>query len=278
MARRRPTIRSIEQHPNLPEILGVLSQLPHIDDRDLPRLAAAWRNTAYVAEARARSLEPDSPLILDVLNAFEAVSDLFADDLAGDRDFITVDPAVTVVALKSVRDAIAGSFARPILTRAEHAALLAPWRVVFPVQRFDEPDLGPHGSAVKRLLDALPLLATRCHDPVADGTYQRLAALAWGLDESLVETARTEAWQAAVLTARRRLWLMLRRSAAEGLGRQCPTCAPLPLDDDLDRVLTLCQDAACALLVADAVDQTLTEVLTLPLSELLPAQRTGDHE
>ena len=273
MAWRRATITSIEQHPNLPEILGVLSQLPHVGDRDLPQLAAGWRNTAYVAEARARALEPDSPLILDVLNTFEAIGDLFADDLAGECDFITVEPAVTIVALKSVRDAIAGAFARPILHRGEHAALLAPWRKVYPVHRLDEPDLGPHGGAVKRLLDALPLLAARCHDPVADGTFQRLAALAWRLDGSLIETARTEAWRAAVLTARRRMWLMLRRSAADGLGRQCPTCAPLPLDDDLDRVLTLCQDAACALLVADAVDETLTDVLTLPLGELLPTQR-----
>jgi hypothetical protein len=278
MARQKATITSIEQHPNLPEILGVLSQLPHVGDRDLPRLAAAWHNTAYVAGARARALEPDSPLILDVLNAFEAIGDLFADDVAGDRDFITVDPAVTIVALKSVRDAIAGAFARPILGRGEHAALLAPWRTVYPVHRLGEPDLGPHGSALKRLLDALPLLATRCHDPAADGTYQRLASLAWHLDATLIETARTEAWQAAVLTARRRLWLMLRRSAAEGLGRQCPVCPPRPLDDDLYRVLTLCQDAACALLVADAVDQTLTDVLTLPLGELLPSQRTAGHD
>lgn len=276
MGWRRSVITSLERHPNLPEILGVLAQLPHIADADLPRLAGAWRNTLSIAEARAKALEPDSPLVLDVLNAFEALADLFADDVAGDREFVTVEPAVTVVALKAVRDAIAGAFARPILSRGAHAALLAPWRSVYPVPRFEEPDLGPQAPRVKSVLATLPVLAFRCHDREARDTFERLARLTWSLDESLLETARTEAWQAAVLTARRRVWMLVRRSAAEALSRPCPVCPPPVFDDEVERVLELCQDAACALLVDDAIDDNLTDVLTLPLGELVPRQRTVD--
>ena len=40
MSRRRSTaIVSLDDHPNLSEVLGVLAQLPHVSDRDLPRLA-----------------------------------------------------------------------------------------------------------------------------------------------------------------------------------------------------------------------------------------------
>ena len=38
---------------------------------------------------------------------------------------------MVVVALKAVRDALAGAYARPVLSRAEHAALLRPWRAVY---------------------------------------------------------------------------------------------------------------------------------------------------
>ena len=41
-------------------------------------------------------------------------------------------------------------------------------------------------------------------------------------------------------------------------------------------MLSLCLDAACALLVADAIDENLVDVLTLPVQALIPRQRTGD--
>src|SRR3954447_4156380 len=92
MVRRRTApIESLDVHPNLPEILGVLAQLPHVSDGDLCRLADAWHNTVAIAEARAHALEPDSPLVLEVLAAFEAVQSLFADDLEGDDEFLEVD-------------------------------------------------------------------------------------------------------------------------------------------------------------------------------------------
>src|SRR3954454_10996761 len=92
MARRKSaSIGSLDVHPNLPEILGVLAQLPHITDSDLERLADAWHNTVALAEARARALDADSPLVLEVLSAFEAVQSLFADDVSGECDYLQVE-------------------------------------------------------------------------------------------------------------------------------------------------------------------------------------------
>ena len=276
MARRKTAaIVSLDEHPNLPEILGVLAQLPHITDRELSGLADAWHNTVFLAEARARALDPDSPLVLEVLAAFEAVQALFADDVSGEQDYCGVDPEVASVALKAVRDAIAAAYARPILSRAEHNALLAAWRAVYPTDAVDEPDLGEHAAQVKALLSAMPKLAARCHDAAAAMLYDEILRVSWSLDEDVRTVAREEAWQAAVLTNRRRVWGLVRRSGAEGMGRFCPQCRSRHDDDDTVRVLTLCLDAACALLVCDAIDDNLVDVLTLPVQALIPTQRTS---
>ena len=141
MSRRGSTISMLEEHPNLTEILGVLAQLAHIRDADLPRLAEAWNNTVAVPEARDRALSPDSPLVLEALAAFEALGALFDDDIRGEAAYVTIASDVTSTALKAVRDAIAASYAKPILSRAEYAALMRAWRVVYPEATVDEPDL-----------------------------------------------------------------------------------------------------------------------------------------
>ena len=277
MARRRSAvIETLDAHPNLPEILGVLAQLPHISDADLSRLAGAWHNTVGLAEARARALDPDCPLILEVLAAFEAVQSLFADDVDGDEDFLGVDREVATVALKAIRDAIAAAYARPVLSRTEHSDLMTAWRSVYPTNLVDEPDLGERSAEVKALLQAMPLLATRCHDSGAASLYDSILAMSWTLDEDVRSVARDEAWHAAVLTNRRRVWGLVRRSGAEGIGRFCSQCRTRSNDDDTARVLAVCLDAACALLVADAIDDNLVDVLTLPVQALIPRQRTGD--
>ena len=151
MARRKGLIGSLDAHPNLPEILGVLAQLPHISDADLGRLAEGWHNTVFLAEARARALDPDSPLVLEVLAAFEAVQALFADDVSGEADYVELDPEIASVALKAIRDAIAAAYAEPLLSRAEHAGLIAPWRAVYETAIVNEPDLGEYAVQVKAL-------------------------------------------------------------------------------------------------------------------------------
>lgn len=273
MGRRRAPITSLDQHPNLTEILGVLAQLPHIGDSQVPRLAEVWHNSVAVADARARALAPDSPLVLEVLACFEALVALFDEDLSGEADYIVNSPAVTSTALKAVRDAIAAAYARPLLSRAEYTALMAPWRAVFPVQTYDEPDLGPYADQIKAVLTALPLLSQRCHDEDSRQLYNQMAVAATSLESTMREAARDEAWRAAVLTARRRVWLMVQRSATEAISRPCHQCGRHEERGSEAAVLQLCLDAAYGLLVADAIDDTLTDVLTMPLSDLVPMQR-----
>jgi hypothetical protein len=274
MARR--TVDRLEDHPNLGDILGVLAQLAHVADRDLPLLADAWTNNSAVAAARDRALSPDSPLVLEVLAAFEAVAALFEDDLRGEAAYLTVDPTITSTALKAVRDAIAGSYARPVLSRSEHAALLRPWRTVYPQALVVEPDLGPNGDAVKALLAVMPRLAMRCHDSEGQAVYDVLVDRSF-VDESDRSSARDTAFQAAVLTSRRRVWALVRRSGAEGLSRPCRTCSAGVDEREVSRVLALCLDAACALLVADAVPDDLVAVLTGPVQSLIPLQRPNSR-
>ena len=280
MSRRTGQIDRLEDHPNLPEVLGVLAQLAHISDEDLPRLASAWTNTVGVAAARDRALSPDSPLICEVLAAFDALSALFADDLAGEATYLTVEADVVSSALKAVRDAIAAVYARPVLTRAEYVELLAPWRSVYPEATVEEPDLGPQADQVKALLGVLPVLAGRCHDDAGQALFDALVDRSFAGEGERAE-ALEAAFQAAVLTSRRRVWALVRRSGAEGLSRPCSSCRRMPsrsaeLDREHQRVMTLCLDAACALLVADTLPDETTDVLTVPVTSLVPLQRRPD--
>lgn len=274
--RNRPTVVRLEEHPNLNEVLGVLAQLAHIGDSDLPRLAEAWCNSPSIAEARDRALSPDSPLVLEVLAAFEAVGALFADDLLGEAPYLTVNRSVTSLALKSVRDAIAAAYARPVLRGGEYDALMRPWRSVYARPTVDQPDLGPRADQVRALLASLPRLSERCHDDAGRQLFEAL------VDQSYVaESDRADAvaasFQAAVLTDRRRVWALVRRTGAEGLSRPCATCrVPFENSRDVQRVLGLCLDAACAMLVADAMPDASTELLTGAVSALVPLQRRPD--
>lgn len=274
--RRTEVIEDLTDHPNLSEIIGVLAQLAHIRDDDLPRLAQAWQDTQVVRTARSAALSPDSPLVLEVLSAFDAVSALFADDVRGEAAYVTVPTAQVRTALCAVRDAIAGAYAKPALSRDAHAALLAPWRSVYPTTTVVEPDLGPQSAQVKELLGLLPSLATRCHDEVSRSLYDALCDRAF-VGEQDRTSASEDAFDAAVLTSRRRVWALVRRTGAESLGRPCPQCRTTVAGDDPDlrRVLELCLDAACALLVADALPDPVTRLLTDPVTSLIPVQRDG---
>jgi len=273
MGRGTVSVARLEEHPNLGEVLGVLAQLAHISDDDIVALAGAWVNSPSLSEARDRALSPDSPLVVEVLAAFDALSALFADDLAGAADYVVVASDVTVRALKAVRDAIAAAYARPVLSRSEHSALLRPWRTVFPQATVDEPDLGPRSAQVKALLSALPRLSGRCHDESGQALFDALVDRSYVGEADRAEAAAT-AFQAAVLTSRRRVWALIRRTGTQGLLRPCGTCrTPVSRDRDHQRVLELCLDAACALLVADAVPDACTGLLADPVLALIPQQR-----
>ena len=178
-----------------------------------------------VAAARRKALSPDSPLVVEVLAAFDALVYLFADDLAGDCDFITVEPQVTSIALKAVRDAIAAVYARPILSRSEYSTLLAPWRTIYREERqVPAPTSAPRPLKIRGLLSSLPRLATRCHDPQTRETYEHLVVTAMTLDEERTPppARRRSAPPSSPAVAAPGRWS--RRSAAEGLGRYCPEC------------------------------------------------------
>ena len=68
-------------------------------------------------------------------------------------------------------------------------------------------------------------------------------------------------------------WRLVRRSGIKSLNRYCATCRQRERDDDTARVLTLCVDAACGLLVAGALDDEIVDVLVAPVQCLIPAQR-----
>src|SRR5438132_1143576 len=133
MGRKRTTeIVALDEHPNLPEILGVLAQLAHVSDADLPRLAKAWHNTVFLA------------------------------------------------------------YARPVLSRTEHSALMAAWRAVYPIDLVEEPDLGDRANEIKHLLSAMPQLAVRCHDADAASRFEAIVDISWVLDEDVRSVARQE--------------------------------------------------------------------------------------
>ncbi len=223
MARRTAQIRSLEEHPNLPEVLGVLAQLAHVADDDLAGSPTAGRNTIAVAEARDHALSPDSPLVCEVLAAFEAVQALFADDVRGEAPYLT----------RRRRRSRSGR-SRPSATPSPPPTPARCWpaastprccgrgaRCSRPTPPVEEPDLGPRADQVKALLGALPALATRCHDAAGQALYDAL------VDRSFVEESDRgrgprRRLPAAVLTSRRRTWALVRRSGAEGLSRPCP--------------------------------------------------------
>lgn len=273
MVRRTPVIQRLAEHPNLPEVLAILAQLALVRDEELPLLARAWSNNATVAAARSRALDPDAPLVVEVLAAFDALGALFYDDLRGEAPFLTVDSATTTTALKAVRDAIAASYAKPALSRTDYTALMRAWRAVYPEATVEEPDLGPRSDQVKALLRMLPVLSSRCHDAEAKQLYDALVDRSFAAETDRAD-ARAEAFRAAVLTSRRRVWALVRRSGTEGLLRTCRECSgPEPDGRETDRVMTLCLDAACALLVADTLPDELTRLLTEPVTSLIPQQR-----
>lgn len=266
-------ISALDGHPNALEILSITSQLPCITDLGLAELAGAWQNTSELAEARRHALEPDSPLVFDALAAFETVQVIFAEEIRGDEDYLTVEPEVASTALKAVRDAIAGAYARPVITTVEHASLTRAWRAVYPNDRLTAPDLGNRSSEVNTLLQALPRLTATCHDNAAMGEHALILKAGTTLDEDIRLAAREEAWHAAVLTSRRRIWQLIRHTGDCERKRYCHSCRERERDADTDRVLRLCIDAACGLLVAGALEDDIVDVLTAPVDCLLDAHR-----
>jgi hypothetical protein len=131
----RRRVDSLDQHPNLHEILDMLARVPRLTDREIARLAHGWRDNRFIAGARHRALSPNSPLVVELLATFDRVDTMFADDLA-QLDLATdpYDPKPHIIntALKAIRDGLAAAYARPVLRRGEYLALIGPWRRALP--------------------------------------------------------------------------------------------------------------------------------------------------
>lgn len=267
----KPVYRSLVEHPNAPVVREVLARLAQVTDSDLCRLAASWRDSLDIASARAAALCVEGPLILEALAALDAVSEVFADDLKGEPWAAPLQRSVVRLALKAVRDAIAAAYARPVLDPRQYAALMTPWLTVFPKLGTGEADYGPRSAEVSRLLEMLERLSTRCHDSAAAVRFDRLVVTAAGRDAAALAPATAAAWSAAVLTGRRRTRALLRRSAREALLRGCTVCGGRPGRDQLvvSDALAVVSDAIDALLVSDAVDRGLVDVLVLPVMDVL---------
>jgi hypothetical protein len=129
--------------------------VPHLTDSEISRLARGWRDNSFLAGARDHALSPDSPLIIDLLAAFDRIDAVFfgelddggldgADAAGADLDEVELDsgspthgttlkPQLINTALKAIRDGLAAAYARPILGRAEYIALIGPWRRALPL-------------------------------------------------------------------------------------------------------------------------------------------------
>lgn len=262
-------ITSTQTHPHCAEILGVLAQIVHLDDEGLRRLALAWRDTPEVARARDRALQPDTPLILEVLAAFDSLAALFADDLAGTAPYVTLPAPTTALALKAARDAVAAAYARPVLSPEEYADLSAPWYSVYPDQGMRMPDFGPQHHEVLALLTAIPGLACHRHDMVSARLHDALLMHARGLDADAHGRAVDSAWHAAIMSGRRRLWFLASRSAQESYLRACGSCARKSNEED-KAVLAVCLGVVAAMLVRDVLDEESAETLLAPAASLMP--------
>ena len=181
------------------------------------------------------------------------------------------------IALKAVRDNLAGIMARPVLSRRGAAALQAPWRSVVN----HRPVAGGAGMAtpnaqVEAVLASIRQLVNRCHDDNQAASFDRILIGAMSHDRADHRQALDRAFQAAVDTRRHRVWSLVRVTAERSLGDRCRTCPPTQRDAwDDERVTALCADAACALLVADVAPATTLGVILEPLGGLVRMPHSG---
>lgn len=267
-------IETLDTHPNAEEIVGVLAQMVQLSDTEISTLAVEWCDTDVTAVARARALDADAPLVLEVLAAFDSLAFLYADDLHGEADYLTLPAPVTALALKAVRDAVAAAYAQPVLPAAHYAALVRPWRAVFPGMTVQAPDFGPQHHDVLSVLGVLASMACRSHDSEAGRRWTSVLELAAQVDLELHGDAVDRAWDAAVLTHRRRLWGLVSRSGQEAYNRRCAECARAGHEAD-GAVLALCLAAVVGVMMSDVLDDAVRALLMAPVEALVPRPAQG---
>jgi len=265
-------VATLAEHPNADEIVGVLARMVALSDDQLTNLALGWRDDdADAAVGRARALDPDSPLVVEVLGAFDSLAYLYADDLHGEADYLTVPAPVTALALKAVRDAIAAAYARPVLGPEQYAALIAPWRTLFAEGETTRPDFGPQHSDVLDVLAVMAALACRSHDAEADERWSTILSVGTQVDLDRHGDALDRAWDAALVTERRRLWSLVSRTGQEAFFRRCHQCDRNGSEAD-GAVLALCLGAAVGVMMGDVLDAESRRLLLEPLRSVISHQ------
>ncbi|HVF19717.1 MAG TPA: hypothetical protein VNA14_05690 [Mycobacteriales bacterium] len=267
-------VDSLAEHPNAEEIVGVLARMVQLNDEQLSGLALSWNDNPLTAAARARALEPDSPLVLEVLGAFDSLAYLYEDDLDGEADYLTVPAPVAALALKATRDAIAAAYARPALEPAMYDALIAPWRALFSADEVLAPDFGPQHASVLDLFGVMASMACRSHDAEADRRWSEVLSVGTQVDLDRHGEALDRAWDAALLTDRRRLWTLVSRTGQEAFFRRCHECDRLGSAAD-GAVLALCLGAVVGVMMSDVLDEETRGLLVEPLGSLIPQQSEG---
>lgn len=267
------TISTLDQHPNSARITNVLARIGDVTDAHLRALAWEWISGPAPSETRSRALQPENPLIVEVLTVFTVLDEIFSADMSGGVPYVEVDPELAQLGVNAIRDAIAGEYAHPLLGRGEYRALTRPWRAVMS-RVSGEPNQNRQFLLVSTLLDRVRELGTRCHEDELEQRYTLLALRALQCDESEVDGARTIAFAASVRSGRRRTWGLVRNAAMVAASLQCGECAPTLRREyaesgDTERVSTLVADAACGLLVADLVSPGVRARLLHPLSTLI---------
>jgi hypothetical protein len=128
LLRRPAPVTDLVHHPNAATITEVIRSLDLLNERHVYALARAWHNDTSLSCARALALDPDSPLVLDVLRTFDQITSL------GVRDgtYAHLPVATVRTALHALRDAVAAAYAQPRLSRRSYQELIAPWRAAFP--------------------------------------------------------------------------------------------------------------------------------------------------
>lgn len=272
---RRARYSRLEDHPRLGDVRALLDQVPRLSDDQLRRLAAQWRDGPGLTAARRRALSPDTVLVVDTLRAFEDLAAAYADDLAGAGACPALDQRVVVIALKAVRDAIAGTIARPVLRGGDYALLTAPWRSAVGASTSATAVGG--SAAVQSLLASFSALGGRCHDGGRRRTFDGLVVRAMTRDTEARDEALEAARAAAVRAGRRRSYALLRATTTAVPAVRCGACSATSggtsTSYDDQRVASLAADAACGLLVADVVSPGVLDTLLAPLSGLVPLPR-----
>jgi hypothetical protein len=136
-----------------------------------------------------------------------------------------------------------------------------------------EPDFGPDRGDVARLFRLMPSLAGRCHDDLGRLLWQSVTDRSAGVDPVAHSAALEAAWAAAVVTHRRRLWRLARRTGTEAFTGRCPACAQRAGTEEDVQLLTYCLGGVYAMLVRDAIDDESFRVLYDPVAGLIPRQR-----